>query len=189
MSINIDILGLEPEEKTIKIDVAQETKNNIDFNLVIRSAINGDLMILEHKDIDIIIKQEQKKIIAFPKDLMTDVVYGAESRMLEYLKKSGVLIFDSIQGGNVYGSMEAKIMDSETVHPIKATLFSLSEWFKSEQPYISGTTAYDQMQDDSLVDPSNEESTELGDVPAAEKKGSITQNNLFAPYLYGRYTY
>ena len=68
-------------------------------------------------------------------------------------------------------------------------MYSLSEWFKTEQPYISGTTAYDQMQDDNLIDPSNEESTELGEVPAEEKKGSITQHNLFAPYLYGRYTY
>ena len=189
MSINIDLLGLEPEKDSIKIDVAQENKEELQFELVIRSAINGDLMILEHKDIDIIIKQKEKKIVAFPKDLMTDVVYGAESRMLEYLKKNGVLVFDSIQGGNVYGSMEAQIMDSDTVHPIKAALYSLSEWFKTEQPYISGTTAYDQMQDDSLIDPSNEESTELGEVPAEEKKGSITQHNLFAPYLYGRYTY
>ena len=189
MSINIDVLGIEPEKDSIKIDVAQEKKEELQFELVIRSAINGDLMILEHKDIDIIIKQKEKKIVAFPKDLMTDVVYGAESRMLEYLRKNGVLVFDSIQGGNVYGSMEAQIMDSDIVHPIKAILYSLSEWFKTEQPYISGTTAYDQMQDDNLIDPSNEESTELGEVPAEEKKGSIYQNNFFSPYLYGRYTY
>ena len=189
MSINIDLIGLEPDKETIKIDLSPEKKEDLQFELVIRSAINGDLMILEHKDIDIIIKQKENKIIAFPKDLMSDVVYGAESRMLEFLRSNGVLEFDSIQGGNVYGSMEAQIMNSESVHPIKATLYSLSEWFKTEQPYISGTTAYDEMQDDALIDPSNEESTELGDVPAEEKKGSITQNNMFAPYLYGRYTY
>ena len=27
------------------------------------------------------------------------------------------------------------------------------------------------------------------EVPAEEQKGSILQHNLFAPYLYGRYTY
>tara|TARA_B100002019_G_C20975749_1_gene453365 strand:+ start:13 stop:582 length:570 start_codon:yes stop_codon:yes gene_type:complete len=189
MSINIDILGLEPGKDKIKIDVEDNPKDILEFQLNIRSAINGDLMVLEHKDIDIIIKQKEKKIIAFPKDLMSDVVYGAETRMLEHLRTNGILVFDSIQGGNVYGSMEGKIMDSETVHPIKATLYALSEWFKTEQPYISGTTAYDQMQDDALVSPDNEESTELGDVPHADQKGSILQHNLFAPYLYGRYTY
>ena len=109
--------------------------------------------------------------------------------MLEFLRTNGIVDYDSIQGGNVYGSMEGKIMDSETIHPIKAALYSLSEWFKTEQPYMSGTTAYDDLQDDALISPSSEESTELGDVPAADKKGSIYQHNLFAPYLYGRYTY
>tara|TARA_R100001509_G_scaffold153985_1_gene115284 strand:+ start:1231 stop:1800 length:570 start_codon:yes stop_codon:yes gene_type:complete len=189
MSINIDVLGLEPQDDGIKIDLVQDTKEEITFELNIRSAINGDLMILEHKDIDIVIKQKEKKIIAFPKDLMSDVAYGAESRMLEYLRINGILDFESIQGGNVYGSMEGKILDSDTVHPIKATLYSLSEWFKTEQPYISGTTAYDELQDDALMEPSNEESTELGEVPAEERKGSINQNSIFAPYLYGRYTY
>ena len=189
MSINVDIIGNEPREDKVQIDLVQNTKENLEFELVIRSAINGDLMILEHKDIDIVIKQKEKKIIAFPKDVMSDVVYGAESRMLEFLRTNGIVDYDSIQGGNVYGSMEGKIMDSETIHPIKAALYSLSEWFKTEQPYISGTTAYDDLQDDALISPSNEESTELGDVPAADKKGSIYQNNLFAPYLYGRYTY
>jgi len=189
MSINIDIIGNETQQDKIKIDVVKDIKENVEFELVIRSAINGDLMILEHKDIDIVIKQKEKKIIAFPKDLMSDVVYGAESRMLEFLRSNGIVDYESIQGGNVYGSMEGKIMDSDMVHPIKAALYTLSEWFKTEQPYISGTTAYDGLQDDALINPSNEESTELGDVPASDKKGSIYQHNLFAPYLYGRYTY
>ena len=47
----------------------------------------------------------------------------------------------------------------------------------------------DELQDDALMEPSNEESTELGEVPAEERKGSINQNSIFAPYLYGRYTY
>jgi len=80
-------------------------------------------------------------------------------------------------------------MDSTTHDPIKVTLLKISEWMETEQPYISGTTAYDDMQDDALTEPDNEYSTELGEVPHAEKKGSLTQQNLFAPYLYGRYTY
>lgn len=173
----------------ININIQPTEEDKLTFEMNIRSALNGDLMIMEHKDIDIIIKPKDNKIVAFPKDLMSDLVYGAESRMLEYLRKHGIIEIDSIQGGNIYGSMEGKIMESEKIDPIKATLLSLSEWFKTEKSYISGTTAYDDLQDDALLDPSNEESTELGDVPAAAEKGSILQHNLFAPYLYGRYTY
>jgi|TARA_B100001094_G_scaffold123456_1_gene119214 hypothetical protein len=174
----------------IKINIEElEKEFNITFEMNIRSALNGDLMIMEHKDIDIIIKQKDNKVIAFPKDIMSDLVYGAESRMLEFLRKQGIIEYDSIQGGNVYGSMEGTIMESEKLDSIKATLVSLSEWFKTEQSYIAGTTAYDAMQDDALLEPDKEESTELGEVPAEAEKGSITQNNLFAPYLYGRYSY
>lgn len=160
-----------------------------EFSFIARSALNGDIMIMDHKDIDIIIKQGDKKIIAFPKEIMTDAVYGAEDRMFDFLAKRGIVSHESIQGGNVYGSIEAVIMDSSEIDPIKATLYNLSDWFDTERAYITGTDAYDHMQDDALLDPDNAESTELGEVPAAAEKGSINQNNLFAPYLYGRYSY
>ena len=56
-------------------------------------------MILDHKDIDIVIQPTVKKIVAFAKEIMTDAVYGAESRLLEYLRGQGVVNYDSIQGG------------------------------------------------------------------------------------------
>ena len=59
----------------------------------------------------------------------------------------------------------------------------------TEESYIKGSTAYDGMSDEHLLSPDGEYSTELGEVPAEEQKGSILQHNLFAPYLYGRYTY
>jgi hypothetical protein len=43
--------------------------------------------------------------------------------------------------------------------------------------------------DDQFVNPDDDKTTELGEVPHEEEKGSILQKNLFAPYLYGRYTY
>ena len=58
-----------------------------------------------------------------------------------------------------------------------------------ERPYFASAEAHDEMMDDALVDPDEESSTELGEVPHEEEKGSILQRNLFAPYLYGRYTY
>ena len=64
----------------------------------------------------------------------------------------------------------------------------ISEWMESEEPMMSGRTD-DDVQDDHLLSPDGEFSTELGEVPHEEEKGSIRPNSLFAPYLYGRYTY
>ena len=180
---------IEAPPETVKIKIEVVEKDEIERQLNLRSALNGDLMILDHKDIDIVVQPTSKKIVTFAKEMMSDAVYGAESRLLEYLRRQGIINHDSIQGGNVYGSLEGQIMDSETHDPIKVTLIKISEWMDSEQPYIAGTTAYDDLQDDALTDPDNEFSTELGQVPHEDQKGSMQQRDMFAPYLYGRYTY
>ena len=191
MPVNIKITGEETEQakeqepQGVKIEVVE--KDEVEGKLKLRSALNGDLMIMDHKDIDIVLKPNEKKIVAFAKETLSDLVYGAESRLLEYLRKQGILKIDSIQGGNVYGSLEGQLHESDKA--VEITLMKISEWMETEQPMMSGRTGYDDMNDEHLLSPDGEYSTELGEVPAAEKKGSITQSNLFAPYLYGRYTY
>jgi len=192
MPVNIKITPNEeieeitpPEPEGVKIEVVE--KDRIEGKLKLRSALNGDLMIMDHKDIDIVVKPKENKIVAFAKETLSDLVYGAESRLLEYLRKTGVLKIDSIQGGNVYGSLEGQLHEGDKA--VHITLMKISEWMETEQPMMTGRTGYDDMQDDHLLSPDGEYSTELGEVPAADQKGSIKQHNLFAPYLYGRYTY
>ena len=174
---------------TIGVKITQNNKVNYTFEIIAREALNGDLLIYDHKDIDIVLMQEKKKIIAFAKDILTDNVYGAESRLFEFLRKKGVVAYDSIQGGNIYGSMEAKILDSKKYDSVKSALLNIAEWFREEKPMMDELDAHDQLMDDILTNPDEKNSTELGEVPHEEEKGSILQKNLFAPYLYGRYTY
>ena len=193
MSVKINIIDQDTEqapvqdEGGVKIEIIQ--KDEVNFKLMTRSAINGDIMILDHKDIDIVLKQGEGKILTFAKETLSDYTYGAEARLLEFMRSKGVLEYDSIQGGNIYGSLEGQLMKSEDVEVNKVALKVISEWMTTEESYIKGSTAYDDMSDDHLLSPDGEYSTELGEVPAEERKGSILQHNLFAPYLYGRYTY
>ena len=70
MPININITDSEeqvPQEpEGVKIEIVE--KDNIEGKLNLRSSINGDLMIMDHKDIDIVVKPGDKKIIAFAKE-------------------------------------------------------------------------------------------------------------------------
>jgi len=192
MSVSINVIDGEelesappPPEEGVTIEIVE--KDRIEAKLKLRSAINGDLMIMDHKDIDIVINQTDKKITAFAKDTLTDMVYGAEARLLEYLRKNGLIEINSIQGGNIYGSLEGKLHDSPKV--IEVTLMKIAEWMEEEAPMMSGRSSYDEMEDDHLLEPDNEFSTDLGEVPQAEEKGSIVKSNLFGANLYGRYTY
>ena len=179
-----------PEDPNlIRIEVVDPNVDKIIFNIQARRALNGDIMIFDHKDIDIVVMDAQKKVVAFAKDLMSEVVYGAESRLMEHLRKVGVIEYDSIQGGNVYGSLEGKIHDSKELDAIKASLYQISQWIESERPAMEAQEAHDEMFDDAFTTPNAENSTELGEVPHGEEKGSIKKHGMFSPYYYGRYTY
>ena len=168
-------------------DNKKSTKDKMDFS----KAINGDIMIFAHKDIDIMILKEQKKIVAFAKDMLTDDVYGAESRLFNFLRKQGIVAYDTIQGGNIYGSMEAQMLTAEKKikQPLVLAAHIVNEWIKSEKPMMDYMEAHDDMMDDALLSPDEEHATELGEVPHEAEKGSIHRKNMFAPYMYGRYMY
>ena len=202
---NVDI-KTEPEERDLDVKIQGDTGisftpspigikiNNPNekltkFEMNIRQALNGDLLVFDHNDIDIVLMVEKKKLVAFPKDLMSEVVYGAESRLMEWMRQNGIIEYDSIQGGNVYGSLEGKIHESKERDSIKSTIYQLSEWIQSEAPSSKMKKGHDEMMQDAQLEPNEENHTELGEIPHAEEKGSIKQNSLFAPYLYGRYTY
>ena len=198
MTVKVNIAGSEaPEDNNIKVKISEpdlrveivDENSPISFKLNARKTLNGDIMIFDHSDIDIIVLAEKKKVVAFAKNIMSDIVYGAETRLFEFLRTKGVVAYDSIQGGNVYGSLEGVILESKELDSTKIVLLNISKWMDKERPYFESMKAHDQMMDDVLLQPDDEHATELGEVPHEEEKGSILQHNLFAPYLYGRYTY
>ena len=187
---NIKLNINPPEEPNlIRIEIVDPNVDKLIFNIQARKALNGDIMIFDHKDIDIVVMDAQKKVVAFAKDLMSEVVYGAESRLMEHLRRTGIIEYDSIQGGNVYGSLEGKIHESKDLDAIKMSLYQISQWVDSEKPAMEALEAHDDMFDDILTTPDVENSTDLGEIPQGEEKGSIKKHGMFSPYYYGRYTY
>ena len=154
------------------------------FKLEARETLSGDILIFDHKDIDIIIIKEKKKVVAFAKDLMNEAVYGAENRLMTFLRQKGIIQYDSIQGGNVYGSLEGQIIESQKLNSIRTAMHSIAEWISEEAPAMEEIEDYDQMMDDYLTEPTGEDSTRLGKVPQKAEKGSIDTRGNFSPYYY-----
>jgi len=184
-------LNINPPEdpNLIRIEIFDPDVDRVIFNIQARRALNGDIMIFEHKDIDIVVMKGQNKIVAFAKELMSEVVYGAESRLMEHLRRAGIIEYDSIQGGNVYGSLEGKLHESKELDSLKMTLYQISQWMDAERPAMEMLEKHDEMFDDLMANPDLESSTELGEIPQGEEKGSIKKHGMFSPYYYGRYTY
>ena len=157
---------------TIKAKIEMDPR----VQLKLRRTLDGKIMIFDHEDMDIVISAENKKCVSFPKDQLTDKCYQSQDRMYKYLVKRGVIDPSTVRGGNIHGSLEAALLEVKIpgIDPIQACLYAINEYLNSEKPFFRGKDS-EQFSDDrlaSLLMPSPEDSTELGDVPHSDRKGS-----------------
>jgi hypothetical protein len=167
----------------VKIGKGAEAAS-VRLEMDIRKSIAGDLMIFDHGDIDIVVSAAQNKVLAFPKETMNDLVYGAQNRLFTYLHKKGLVVAESIQAGSFFGSFEAQLQKpfNESVSSAKLTLINISDFINEERPYFESTEAIISMADDMDLHPDKADSTELGEVPQRTQQGSIRRGFVRDPY-------
>ena len=189
MAVNIKITPAEGVSEAtpsgnIKIKIMAEEPEPVAIDLVARRALNGDIMIMDHDLVDIIISPSKKKITTFPKKLMEREIYPAQDRFYKFLRKKGVIDPSTVQGGNVFSSMEAKIYDSvlEGVDSVQSAIFATSLFLEEEKPDILARQHLDHDLMTHMLDPDEEHSTELGEVPHSDSKGSL--DHRVRPYGY-----
>jgi len=166
---------------TIKVG---RKKEEITLQLETRRTLDGNILIYDHADMDIAVMLKEKKILTFGKKDSTPSLYDSQNRLFEFLRRKGLIILDSIRGGNIFGSIEAAIAESkdEDYDTVSYILYGISEFIKEEKPYMNYIEDYEEMMDDYLTKPDDEDSTELGEVPQAVQKGSIRPGYNYAPY-------
>jgi hypothetical protein len=161
----------------IKIKINPEEKDsNIKAKLNIRKAVDGSLIIADHEDIDIVVIPKSMKILLLPNELMDDKVYDTQNRLMKILIKDGVIEPESVHSGNVYASLEAKIKEPAEeikVNPVDLAILEIARFIEEEKPYFMYSKASEEQEEERLLDPDEEESTELGEVPHGTKKGTI----------------
>jgi len=169
----------------VKIGDANQSKE-VTLELNIRKSLNGDLMIFDHGDVDIILSQKNNKVIVFPKDTMSDIAYGAQNRLFAHLKRRGIIVPESIQAGSFYGSMEATMQEASRpeIVPAKYAIINISKFIDEERPYFERVEAVTTLDKGRITEPNKEDSTELGEVPHEVEKGNIRNSFLRDPYYY-----
>jgi len=181
--------GMPPAQQALPMGNQSPPKEPIvSLEMKIRKTLAGDVMISDHADVDIVLMVKLGKIIVFPKEELNDIVYGAQNRLFRSLSKKGIIVPESIQGGNVYGSMEVQMIASEEYNTINLAIINISKWIDEERPYFEFGDKYEEMTADRFTDPEDEESTELGEVPHDEEKGTLRPGYNYGPY-WQNYTY
>ena len=175
---------------SIKVTV----KNPIDAIIYLKAnkTLDGNILILDHPDIDIMVSPSKKKILALSKYQYGDHIYATESRLFDFLTKKGIVEYSSVRGGNIYGSLEGVLLEStepETISSVQMALYSITKFLLQEKPHYHAIKQYEIEFEKSLLDPDEADSTELGEIPHEKRQGSLNQyagvNTAYG--LYGTY--
>ena len=169
-----------PEDKRPKVKFVKKAepikiqfKEQIKVDLNLRKALNGDYMIFDHPLFDIVLMPKKNKIVTFIRKNSKIEAYSSQDEFFEFLRRKGMIIPDTIQGGNVYGSLEASYPINNDADTIQMFLHLIYNYMKEKGNSLAKALDYEEDVEDFYSEPSEEDSTELGEVPHAEKKGSI----------------
>lgn len=176
-------IKVTPDAESAEEIAEKEDPKNPQISLNIRKTLDGKLMIMDHRDIDIVIDTEKKRIISFPKEVMSDEVYQTQDKYFDYLAKKGVVERNTVHSGDVFASMQATYPEaaSEGVSPAQAILLTTYKFIEEERPRFETEEWLENELEDYYTHPTEEDTTELGEVSEEERKGSIN------PYGFRRY--
>ena len=114
----------------VKIKIISEKEIQKIF-LKAKKTLDNNIIISDHPELDISLLVQKNKIIAMPKDQLDDEIYDAQMRLFKFLAAAGVIDRESVQAGNIFMSMEAKVLKMDDGDAVQHVLYSISSsWFK-----------------------------------------------------------
>ena len=170
---------------SIKVTIPKVVKKlgiQEDITLQVKRTLGNQLVIFDHPDVDIVVYPESKKILALAKQASNEEVYDTQDRLFLLLRREGIIEPDSVRAGNVYGSMEAQMFLNEDYDMVQVALYGIDKFIKEEKPYFEHLEAFERAVDDYITEPTDDDSTPLGEVPQEPVKGSIRPGWIRGPY-------
>ena len=175
---------------TIKIGTPpREIQATIELRM--RKTLDGNILIADHQKMDIMIVPSSATVVAIPKPHAGDNVYEYQRELMQSLFEGGAIMFDKIQATAQFGVLEAGFAAEaadEEVDPIQVVLYEIEKFIKRTTGEDLGAETYDKNIEDRFTDPSDEDSTELGEIKPEEDepyRQSAGGNNTYAYAGYG----
>ena len=130
-----------------------------------RRGLDGSLLIMDHTKIDIAVMPEDMKVVTFPKNSSTEDVYEYQNRLMELLADKGVLDRGTVQGGNVFRSLEGMLFTNEQINSLQAAVYVISEFLNDETEHEHIADEYEKELEDMYTHPTDRDTTGYGEVP------------------------
>lgn len=149
-----------------------------------RKALDGSLLIMDHKKIDIAVVPESMKVLTFPKTTATEDVYDYQNRLMEMLSDKGIIDRSSVQGGSVFRSLEGQVYSNDNINSLQAAVYVIAEFLSFEHRAEQVAINYEKELEDMYTHPTDRDSTEYGEVPQQAEKGSQRPGYYYTPLRY-----
>jgi len=139
-----------------------------------RKTIDGNIIVRDHPEVDIIILTTKNKVVCLPKEQMDDEIYDSQNRLFKFLTKNGVIDFSTVQAGNLFMSMEAEIPEADEGDKIQYVLYAISNFVDEEQPFYDNLKDFENEMEKQLLEPEPDEYTEYNpEEYHSDVKGSL----------------
>jgi hypothetical protein len=156
----------------LKIDDPIDAK----LRLKAKKNIAGDIVILDHPDIDIMISPDENRVLTFPKKEYADHIYALQSRLFDFLTRKGICKHGSVRASNVFGSLQGTMLADKVsqpaVDPTHIAIYLITKFLKDELHFGDIVDDYQDSYEKELTKPPDDETTELGKVPHDPHKGT-----------------
>lgn len=165
-------------------------KNVKKVKLSLRRTLDGNLLIQDHHSMNIVIMPDKGKVLTFPKSEYNQDCYADQDDLFKYLTLNGVVKVDSVNGSNLYGSLEGSYNTDKKgdEEPVEVVILNISNFLNKAKEDHSVQKKFIDDLEKQLLDPEEEESTEFGEIPHEKFKGSIPMHGYPSRGVY-RYNY
>jgi hypothetical protein len=168
-------------------DAAQPEKKptQATVSLKISKTLGGNLLINDHKHMDIIVVPKENKVVTIPKPYAEVDTFPMQKDFMYALFKGGVIEGFGPKGGPSFGMLEVNYPQESDVDSLQAVLYQVEKYIKETMDDGAVSDAYDENIEDRFVDPTDEESTESGEVPPYEDTPEGSRSPSYSYYGYG----
>lgn len=137
----------------------------------IGKTLDGNILIQDHPKVMFIIAPSKRKLTLMLKHNTLDEFYPIQKRFLEFAVGKGIVVMGTEHTGYLPGMFEFTYPEDPKVDSVKVMLYFIYTFLQTELEMYEKLEKHRQDLETRLLQPDEEDSTELGEIPHERKKG------------------
>lgn len=145
----------------------------------ISKTLDGNILVSDHPRIMFVVSPSKRKLTMLLKHNIKDEFYPIQKRFLEFAISKGIVVLGTEHTGYLPNMFEFTYPENKDIDSVKVILFFIHSFIQTEMDMYSTLEKLKNELETRLLQPDEEHSTELGEIPHEREKGAKGTN----PYM------